>query len=381
MKQVLATTVPATNATARLCFVAARVLTMAALWSAGMHGAAAAAEPSGLRPRVVATFDQVPVGVAVSHKGRIFVTLPYSDYSSDPHGPSVVEVLQDGTKTPFPDTTWNAEPAAGIRDPGRSFLNVQSATIDAGDHLWIGDTGSPRRAGVVPGGAKLVEIDLSTNTVTRTVPFDAAVLSGTSFLNDIRVDAARHVVYGTETGSGSGGLIVTDLATGQSRRIPTSALPLRSDHTAPTRFMNGDAAPDGIALDAAGRFLYLHTTTGPNLYRIDTEFLRSAGNDALAVGAHMERVGATESCDDMEMDAAGWLYLSDFARQAVTRYRPGGTVEVMTEHVGFPSGMGVGPGGHLFFTDAQFPKLALFNHGVDAIERPFKLYDLTLSSK
>jgi hypothetical protein len=47
--------------------------------------------------------DAEPVGVAVSPRGgRVFVTLPFSDYSDGKHTASLVAVLAGGRTRPYP---------------------------------------------------------------------------------------------------------------------------------------------------------------------------------------------------------------------------------------------------------------------------------------
>ena len=54
----------------------------------------------------------------------------------------------------------------------------------------------------MPGGAKLVVVDLATDTVERTYRFDATVAPETSYLNDLRLDLetslGQHLRQGVE---------------------------------------------------------------------------------------------------------------------------------------------------------------------------------------
>ena len=71
--------------------------------------------------------------------------------------------------------------------------------------------------GVVKGGPKLVKVDLSTNKVVQTIPFDETIAPTRSYLNDVRVDTKTGHAFITD--SGAGAIVVVDLKTGQARRL------------------------------------------------------------------------------------------------------------------------------------------------------------------
>jgi hypothetical protein len=162
----------------------------------------------------------------------VFVTLPYSNYSTEQHAASVAEVLPDGRTVPYPDAAWNAKADPPTQQPRSRFLCTQGIAVDEDDNLWVLDTGSPRRAGVVAGGAKLVKIALVSNQVVQVLPIPVAVTTPQGFLNDVRVDAKRQVAYAyaSETGPVAG-LVVVDLRTGVAGRIDAERLPSAASRT------------------------------------------------------------------------------------------------------------------------------------------------------
>ena len=120
----------------------------------------------------VADFSDQVTGVAVSRQGRIFVSFPR--WGKEPFT-SVAELLPGGVLRPYPDDAWNSDTSAPGAGPGNRFICVQSVFVDAADFLWIVTLASPSFKGVVPGGAKLVQVDLATNHVRRVVHFDDKV--------------------------------------------------------------------------------------------------------------------------------------------------------------------------------------------------------------
>ena len=180
-------------------------------------------------------------GVAVAPGGRVFVCLPRA--LGEPT-PGVAELTPEGALRPFPGGAWN-DRAPG-RDPAAAFVNVNSVWLGADEALWAVDGGSPDPARPLPGGPKLVRLDLAANAVARAYPFGPDVMPGGSVLNDVRVRDGR--AYLTEHGRGA--LLVLGVGSGQVRRVldrhpalvqpPGRAVPSRS--TAP-RCATGTVSP------------------------------------------------------------------------------------------------------------------------------------------
>jgi hypothetical protein len=108
----------------------------------------------------------MPAGVSVSHGGRMFVNFPRWDRDEDVTT-TVVE-LHNGDEVSFPTAAWN-QPAS--KDDPTAFVSVQSIVVDPADRLWVLDTGRPEFERARAGGPKLVGIDLTTDTVFRTITF------------------------------------------------------------------------------------------------------------------------------------------------------------------------------------------------------------------
>ncbi len=218
-------------------------------------------------------------GVTVSKSGRMFVNFPRW---SDKYVNAVVEVMKDGSTKPYPDSNWNIwdmKPASA----GDHFVCVQSVVADDTDALWVIDPAAPLLASIVPGGPKLVRIDLATNKITNVYHFGPDTAKTNSYLNDIRIDTNRKFVYMTD--SGAGGILVVDLNTGVAHRaldgdpsvmaekgiqIRVNGKPVIGPNGKPPQFNS-----DGIALSHDGEYLYYKPLTGAMLYRIKTDLLRN----------------------------------------------------------------------------------------------------------
>ncbi|MEI9983123.1 MAG: L-dopachrome tautomerase-related protein [Aliidongia sp.] len=165
----------------------------------------------------------MPTGVTVAADGRIFVNFPrWGD-----EVPYTVGEIRHGKIVPYPDAAINRfDPAR----PGTTLGNVQSVVVDPANRLWILDTAAPSFSAPMPGGAKLVAVDLSTNKVAKTIVLAPTTVLKTTYINDVRFDlrqAKAGIAYITDSSvSGPGAIIVVDLDAGNRHR--SGAAPLQS---------------------------------------------------------------------------------------------------------------------------------------------------------
>ena len=340
---------------------------------------------------VVHTFTgPMPTGVTVSHRGRIFVNFPkWGD-----EVPATVVELRDGAEVPFPDRRWNS-PSAD--DDPRAFVSVQSVVVDPADRLWVLDTGSPLFQPTRPGGPKLVRVDLETDTVAQVITFPADVALPSTYLNDVRFDLRRGeagVAYITDSSdSGPNGIIVVDLASGESwRRLhehpSTKAEPLRTFRPVVEgrpfleRPADGDPKPvsmgaDGIAIAADGSRLHYCPLASRRWYNVATDALadRRVTDDEVAATVRDEGDKGGGS-DGLETDDAGRLYLTSYEHNAVLRRRPDGEYETVVHdpRLLWPDTMSVAADGHLYVTANQLHRQAKYQRGQDLRSKPYFLF-------
>ncbi len=324
-------------------------------------------------------------GVAVSGEGRIFVNQPYW---MENHLVSVMEITDAGGIHPYPNRRWN-QWHEGL-SPQDHFICVQSVHVDPRNShtLWVLDAATPLMRGVVPNGAKLVEIDLRADEVVRTIVFDSTVVPRGSYLNDVRVDAEQQWAYITE--SGLGALIVVNLQTGAARRVLEHHPSTRADTTYVVtvdgnELLKPNGEPlvfhaDGITLSRDDQFVYYHVVNGWNLYRIPTEALRNAFQTGVEVAEQVERVAETVVTDGMLMDEAGNVYHTAVERKAVIRYTPEGQLETVaeSEELIWPDTYAMGPEGDLYVTISQIHLLPAFNQGEDLRTEPHRVFRIPL---
>jgi sugar lactone lactonase YvrE len=306
---------------------------------------------------VFAESDRQWTGVAVTRDARVFVNFP----RWSPDVPvSVSEVLADASLQAFPDRAWNSwTPDV---DPSSTFVCVQSVVADDERSLWVLDPANPWFQGVVPGGAKLIEIDALTGSVVQVIGFDGGVAPPRSYLNDVRIDLDNRSAYITD--SGAGALIVVDLATGTGRRVlddhpSTSAEEVVLTLAGEPWLLPDGSAPqvhsDGIAYDRTNDLVYYQALTGRTLYRISGAALRDVSLDGEALGKMVERVADSGASDGLLWDGVDGIFISAIEEDAVKRWSPENGVETVIQdpRIAWPDSFARGPDGALFVTTSQ----------------------------
>jgi sugar lactone lactonase YvrE len=261
---------------------------------------------------------------------------------------------------------------------------VQSVVVDESDTLWALDPAAPMLATPVPGGAKLVGIDLTSDRVARVITFGEDVVRPDSYLNDVRFDLRHNVAYITD--SGAGGIVVVDLRSGHARRL-LDGHPSVKAQPGVQIVINGkpvfDALgnpptfnSDGIALSADGAYLYFQPITATSLFRVRTDVLRDPHLDSAGAGAAVERYASTFPVDGLWMDARDRIYLSDITHTAVSRLLPDRTIErlVTDSRLQWPDTFTEGPDGTMYVTASHINESPTYNRGKSVRKRPYSVF-------
>ncbi len=313
-------------------------------------------------------------GVAVLPGNRVIVCFPRW---SDNVPVSVAELDAAGVAKPFPDAEWNRW-APGL-EPKTHFVCVQSVIADSRGKLWVLDAASPKFKGIVAGGPKLIQFDPATRAVLKTIFFDDKAAPPGSYLNDVRIDDTAGIAYLTD--SGLGALLVTNLATGATRRLLENDPSTQSEGITLAvggkdwRLPDGscpDIHADGIALDARGGFLYYQALTSRSLYRIPIRDLLNPDllnpdlaktDPAKAILAEtnlakaIEFLGLIGAADGLEFGPDGQLYLTALEDSAIKRFDPvTRSLTVIAQdsaRLRWPDSLAFGPDGRLYVTVSQ----------------------------
>ncbi len=341
----------------------------------GLLGGAAAAQPA-VKLTKVASFKHQVTGVTVSPDGRIFVNFPR--WSEDT-AVSVAELTRKGELVPFPDAEWNAWRNAKKDEVSAKdhWVCVQSVVADSQGKLWVLDPAAPAQDKVVPGGAKLVEIDLKTNKPGRVIAFPEAIAPQGSYLNDVRFSPDGKTAYITDSGA-RGALVVVDLGTGQARRVLDGAPQTQPDKSVtvtadgkPLRRPDGrgiEFAADGIALSTDGKTLYWQAIRGKTLYSVPTAALVGSGE----VASKVEIVGENGPADGLIISRHdGKMYISSPEDSAI-RLRDlaargaAPTLLLKDARLRWPDTFAEGPDGTIYVTTSHIQDSASYKPGAPA---------------
>ena len=322
-------------------------------------------------------------GIAVSKTGRLFINYPYW---SDTYKYALVEVMKDGTTKPYPDAAWNSWKPG--QDPANKWVCVQSDYVDDKDRLWVIDPASPKQQGVYRDAHKLVCFNLATNKVEKSFSFKG-IVGPDSYLNDIRVDTQREVVYLTE--SKNGGIAVVDIKSG---KITMKLLGHPSVKADPTfkfiidgRLLQDATGPvvfnsDGIALTPDGNMLYYKPLSDNKLYRVPTAALRDPNLSDAGVKAKVEDLGKYTTTDGMLIDPSGNLYMGDIQGYALYSLATTGNpaaplkrTDILTDKVQlqWPDSYAFHDG-YLYVTTSQIDHMAKNNGGKSTRKRPYEVF-------
>ena len=345
-------------------------------------GGAAAQSSPGLSK--VAAFDHQVTGIAVGRDGRVFVTFPR--WSED--APVSVAELKDGKPVPYPNEEWNRWRNA-LKDKVEAkdhFVCVQTAEIDHAGNLWVLDAGAPAMAALVPGAAKLVEVDTKTNEVVRVVRFDDTVAPQGSYFNDVRFSPDDKTAYITDSGA-KGALVVVDMGSGRSRRVLDGYPQTAADPEVtvmydgkPLRRPDGrgvDFTADGIALSPDGKTLYWQAIKGKTLYSVPTAAIAGGFSTAVLPEALTDRsiagkvttVGENGPADGLIIRRAeGRMYVTSPQDDSVKvrdlqASDAAPTVLLKDARLRWPDTFAEAPDGTLYLTTSHIQDSAYFKEG------------------
>ncbi|MCJ2054847.1 major royal jelly family protein [Methylobacterium sp. J-070] len=340
--------------------------------------------PTGGNLTQIASFAHQVTGITVSRDGRMFVNFPR--WSED--APVSVAELKDGKPVAYPNDDWNSWRNARKDevDPKSHFVCVQSVVADAQDRLWVVDAAAPAMAHVVKDGAKLVGIDLKTNQVVKTIPFDTSTVMQASYINDVRISPDGKTAYLTDSGA-EGALIVVDLDSGSAKRVlsghpstmPDRSVTIQYDGK-PLRRPDGrgvEFSADGIALSPDGKTLYWQAIKGKTLYSLPTDALTGWATVSFVPESLSDRtlsgkiatVGENGPADGLLISRRdGQMYVTspqDNAVKVRDLTKPGGglTTLVQDDRLRWPDTFSEGPDGTIYVTTSHIQDSADYKPG------------------
>jgi sugar lactone lactonase YvrE len=298
----------------------------------------------------VATSDRQWTGIAVSKTGRVFVNFPRWSLEVPT---SVGELNSEGDVEPYPNEELNGWKVGDV--PIEKFVCIQSVHVDQKDRLWILDPANPMLQGVLPGGPKLLRVDLETNEVVRSYHFFDEIAPDGSYLNDVRIDTSSETAFITE--SGLGAIVVVDLESGDTRRLLSEHPSTKAEKI--EIVIGGKPFPaavhaDGIALDQEGGWVYYQALTGKSLYRVPVGALRDTALAEEELGSQVELFAESGVADGL-LYGPGGVYVSALEEGSIKLVTDDRKIHTLVEdpRIIWPDSFALGADGSVWFTTAQ----------------------------
>lgn len=363
-------------------------------------------------------YDQWPIGLAVSKKGRVFVCYSRGDYEY-----TVSEVVNKTAEKPWPNEEWN-KPRHGLSQTvdetlfgntdEKAFISVQALIFTPDDTLWVLDTGRPTINGTsalaLPGGPKLIAFDINNKTAKRTYTFPLDVHFPDSYLNDVRIDQRKNITKSGQgiaylvdsSDQGRNGIIMLDLGTGESwRHLDQHPSVVRVPENVPSYqgvpfYMHFPDQPrgfqvegiDGIQLSLDGETLYYSPMTSDYLYSIPAKYLRAnPKDDPLANQSAQNAVNNLGQrggvANGFEGDTNGLIYMPMPEHNAIYVYNPKTLAAepfVRDPRILWPDTICIGFDGYLYININQLFFQAQWNNGKDTRQKPGAILRVKLNN-
>ncbi len=366
----------------RRTFVAAAAAAVStAVISAQASGKAVNADEA----RVPARFEEIGTAPdliwngAVYTAGRVFASIPGWLGPT----PGVVVMHEEGSYSSFPGGTWNQWGEG--RNPLEHFVDVNSIFADGRGSLWVVDAAAPGFGKGIPGAAKLVQIDLSTDKVVRTIPFDGKTMGDGQRFGHLRI----HGDHGFLTESKTGAFVIVNLLDGSYRKV-LSGHPLMRCEPDDVPVIEGrplqrNGKPayihnDLLEISPDGKTLYFCCLFGRKMFQVPLSVLKDerASDDQIVAAVSVAFVLDGPWIAGMCRDPEGNLYLTDAEKNAVHSRRLDGHVRLLATdpQLVWPIAPSIAPDGTLYVTATQLNRVAMFADGVDKVKRPWKMFKL-----
>lgn len=335
---------------------------------------AGAEMPSDPGLELVLESEQAPGNVTVTPDGQVI----YSHHQF--YGPDYrVMVLGPDGPAPFPSAAWSSEPGAD----GIGMTAVLGLRADPAGIVWMLDNGSAAER-----TPRIVAWDLATDRLHRILPIPEPATRPGSFHNDLAVDPVHGAITIADFGSDSPALVVVDLETGFSRRVlegHPAVLPADAPlviEGRPLRLMTPDGPVEPkigvnpITIDPTNSWVYFGAMHGRDLWRLPARALADPTLGDEALGDMLERYGDKPYSDGITVDAAGNVYVTEIAANAIGVTGPDGTYRryVEDDRLIWPDGLSNGPDGWIYVTVNKLHRSAALNAGVSRSAPPYSIF-------
>ncbi|UTW47276.1 major royal jelly family protein [Bacterioplanoides sp. SCSIO 12839] len=324
----------------------------------------------------VAELPYPPGNIAVSVENRVFFTF-HPEAGPEINVAELRKIPGEADQVvAFPDASW--QPGSGKDGALNEVLSLRLFN----NELWLLDNGKHGLESV-----RLLAFDINNGELLQQYTFPRDVFPLGSHANDFRISPDGRYFYITDASllAQTPALVVFDRQEQDSWRV------LHKSHTVTA----GDYQPvvqgramslfgvftvnpgvDGIALDAAGEWLYFAAISAEQLYRVRTADLHDHTLPYATLESRVEALGAKTMTDGMAIDATGNVYLSDLEHSAIVRRRPDGELQTLlrSADLRWPDGFSLAEDGYLYVTCSALHQVIGIPRDEMLARAPFQIY-------
>lgn len=323
---------------------------------------------------IVAEFslENPPGNIAITPQGRLIMS-QHQFYGAPLR---VVEVMDDGSVTAFPNQAWSSEPNSN----GVGLHTVLGLRSTENGVVWMLDR-SPGNG--QPG--KLVAWDTINDELSQVIYIPQPIIKDSPFLNDLAVDLEHNAIYITDTAGGDdSALIVVDLNTGFARRVLEGDRSTRPEDLEMviderTITLAGEPAKIGInpiTVDPDNQWVYYAPMSGTSIYRIATADLLDKSLSSEELSSKVQRYGDKPICDGITVDGAGNVYITAITDNAIGVVDQSGNYRTLYQDdnlLSWTDGMAFSQDNYIYVTVSQLHNSPPLNNGENAFQSPFYL--------
>ena len=335
------------------------------------------------------TIDKyMPRGIFVTDDNRTFITLPRHDATV----PYTLCELKNKQLKPYPSLEINQFTSSSNKD---GLASVMSTRSDKG-LLWVLDSGRVGRQKIAL-AAKLVAIDLATNTIKKSIPLNDEVVMENSLLKDFcivdNIGKAGVAIIADSSPLGDNGFVIVDLENGKSfRRLHKS--PSVSAEPEFVIFVDGEmvrfresdtkktdmlAGVSGLGLTADKKTLIYSPMASHSIYSVNVEKLCDQKVPDKEVVVTVKSLGSKiGASDSLIVDGKNNIYLTDLENNAIwLKSSEGEMTKIATDtRLSWPDRLCLTNDGYLYVTASQLHRSPWYHIGKDLRKHPFEIFRL-----
>lgn len=311
---------------------------------------------------VVAELDINPGNVAVSHQGKVFMSV----HPLRGGDLQLVQVKRDGSYIPYPSLDYQTKKG---EEAVEGFDTPLGVIVDKKDRLWVID------AGLSLGTARIFAFQVETGEELYRFEIPADISPKTSFVQDLAIDEKNDWVYLADFGDT--GLIGLDVANKSFRKFTDSTMVAEDiDMIINGEVQNFQGAParigiNPVTLSEDRETIYYGAMSGTKWYSLSAKNFREGANDE-TLKSDIKVVGAKPISDGVATGDDGRHFFTNIQNGSIDVLQEGRlSTLIKDDKIDWPDNVRIGPDGWLYIAINQLHKSPAFTGGDEKSTPPY----------